>query len=147
MIIFIACMGCHLHWLAVLMLPVAVWVMKIIRHKRGKCPCDCHEKKDITKFKQKNLYQPLGDDEVEYTCKVLKNSETGKPLNIRIPKKTMDKIEKENLELIEKIQPKHIRCKRSKCITPEACKDAGYCYYQNDDNLRQNLRNKIESKK
>lgn len=39
----IACMGCHLHWLAVLLLPVALWVMKIFRHKGKKCPCDCHK--------------------------------------------------------------------------------------------------------
>lgn len=39
----IACMGCHLHWLALFLLPFALWIMKVFRHKKGKCPCDCHK--------------------------------------------------------------------------------------------------------
>jgi hypothetical protein len=55
----IACMGCNLHWLAVLLLPIALWVMKIFRHNGKKCPCDCH--KEGKKFGK--LIDGISEDE------------------------------------------------------------------------------------
>lgn len=51
-------MGCHLYWLAILLLPIALWVMKIFRHKDKKCLCDCHE----TKLKTGKLINGISED-------------------------------------------------------------------------------------
>lgn len=39
----LACFGCHFYIFALLLMPIASWVMKVIKHKKGKCECDCHE--------------------------------------------------------------------------------------------------------
>jgi hypothetical protein len=89
----IACAGCHLHWLAVVLLPIALWVFKIFRHKGGKCPCDCH-KKPRKKYLTEG-YQPKGNASVPKEVP-----------NLQSAHKLIEEIDKENLELIKKIQPK-----------------------------------------
>jgi hypothetical protein len=38
-----ACFGCHFYVIALMLMPVASWVMKVIKHKKGECACECHK--------------------------------------------------------------------------------------------------------
>ena len=38
-----ACFGCHFYVIALMLMPIASWVMKVIKHKKDKCACECHK--------------------------------------------------------------------------------------------------------